>query len=438
MTSGKQLVYETILKYKGHDFADRWLADYEANSRATPESASLLRATSTESIPTATKIPATKIPATKIPATKIPATKIPATKIPATKSTRTSPKTATPAPEPLTYADALAKARHLLEPRRTDLGNAYPAALALTCAALEHGHNPNGKDANTFYVFMTYDTLALLAARAIGRDTPYTRRTIERWLSKSAPHADALRSLIGARLWYTDTLIDYRSGTSQGPVIGGTVFRVYLRPLDGEQVRVEGDVMRQQWRDLELDRQAGKTQHTRQQEHAALPELRDVGIYKLSKDICADFNFTYTSLGNTPHESNLIKQEYYIYPDMRQTHAVDALRNDVQQTATYLASKLAPWLIGYDGQITPSLRKRYLEAIWIAVKAELLGGTRHGFDLLKQATALADELYSGGHSLKNPDAYLWHMLESRGFRELRRDYGGQRIMSKRMFERVAR
>ena len=122
---------------------------------------------------------------------------------------------------------------------------------------------------------------------------------------------------------------------------------------------------------------------------------------------------------------------------MRQKHAVDVLRHDVQRTATYLASKLAPWLIGYDGQITPNLRKRYLEAIWIAVKAELLGGTGHGFELLRQVTALADEVYQGGHSLKNPDGYLWSVLESRGFRELRRDYGGQRIMSKRMFEQIA-
>jgi hypothetical protein len=303
----------------------------------------------------------------------------------------------------------------------------------LTCAALEHGHTPEGKDANTFYVFMTYDTLAVLAARAMQRNKSYTRRTIERWLSKAAPHADALRTIIGARLWYTDTLIDYRTGESQGPVIGGTGFRVYLRPLDSQQVRVEGDFMRHQWRDLELDRQAGRTQR----ERVALPDLSDVGIYKSSKDFCIDFQFVYTQLGNTNRESNLIKQEYYIYPDMRQKHAVDALRNDVQQTATYLASKLAPWLIGYDGQITPSVRKRYLEAIWIAVKAEVIGGTRHGFDLLKQVTALADELYGGGHSLKNPDAYLWHMLESRGFRELRRDYGSQRIMSKRMFEQVA-
>ena len=254
----------------------------------------------------------------------------------------------------------------------------------------------------TFYVFMTYETLAVLAARAIGRDTPYTRRTIERWFSKSAPHAHALRSIIGARLWYTDTLIDYRTGESQGPVIGGTVFRVYLRPLDNKQVRVEGDIMRHKWRDLELDRQAGKTHHTRQHDPATPLDLSDVGIYKLSKDFCADAQLVYTQLTNTTCQSNLIKQEYYIYPDMRQKHAVDALRQDVQQTATYLASKLAPWLIGYDGQITPSVRKRYLEAIWIAVKAELLGGTGHGFELLRQVTALADEVYQGGHSLKNP------------------------------------
>lgn len=397
MTSGKQMVYETILKYKGHAYADRWLADYTAGTCAIPESAPLA------------------------PSQAIP---------------EPSPE-AVSKPAPLTYADALAKATTLLESRRAELGNAYPAALALTCAALEHGHTPDGKDANTFHVFMTYETLAVLAARAIGRDKPYTRRTIERWLSQAASHADALRSIIGARLWYTDTLIDYRTGESQGPVIGGTVFRVYLRPLDGQQVRVEGDIMRHQWRDLELDRQAGKTHHTRQCEHAALPSLSDVGIYEPSKDICANLQLVYTQLDNTNRESNLIRQEYYIYPDMRQKHAVDALRGDVQQTATYLASKLAPWLIGYDGQITERVRKRYLEAVWIAVKAEVLGGTRHGFDLLKQVTALADELYRGGHSLKNPDAYLWHMLESRGFRELRRDYGSQRIMSKRMFEQVA-
>ncbi|MEM6429212.1 MAG: hypothetical protein AAF708_08235 [Deinococcota bacterium] len=74
---------------------------------------------------------------------------------------------------------------------------------------------------------MTYATLAVLAARAVGRDLPYTRRTIERWLSSTGVHAHAVRSVIGTRLWYTDTLINYITGESQGPVIGGTVFWVF-------------------------------------------------------------------------------------------------------------------------------------------------------------------------------------------------------------------
>ncbi|MEM6429211.1 MAG: hypothetical protein AAF708_08230 [Deinococcota bacterium] len=90
-TSGQQLVYETILKYKDTSFADRWLADYESGITSTP-----------------------KVPVT--PPQPVP----------------------TPAPqllEPPCYLDALKQARELLEPRRVSLGNAYPAVLALTCAA---------------------------------------------------------------------------------------------------------------------------------------------------------------------------------------------------------------------------------------------------------------------------------------------------------------
>ena len=36
-TLGQQLVYETILKYKGISFADRWLADYENGITSTPK-----------------------------------------------------------------------------------------------------------------------------------------------------------------------------------------------------------------------------------------------------------------------------------------------------------------------------------------------------------------------------------------------------------------
>ncbi len=388
-SSSQQLVYETILKYKGTSFADRWLADYENGITSTPE-----------------------VPVTPPQPTPTP----------------------TPQPsEPPCYADALEQARTLLEPRRTSLGNAYPAVLALTCAALEHGHQPeDDASCNNFYLFMTYETLAVLAARAVGREVPYTRRTIERWLSSTAIHAHAVRSVIGARVWYTDTLINYSTGESQGPVIGGTVFRVFLRPLDSQQVRVEGNIMRHHWRDLELDRHAGKTQYNR----ATLPSLTNVGIDKSSKDVSKVFNLVYLLPPNTSRDSNLINQQYYIYPDMRQKHAVDALRADVQTTATYLASKLAPWLITQQGEIVESVRNRYLEAIWVAVKADMIGGTRLGFELLKQTIALADEVYSAPHTLKNPDAYLWRVLAQRGFDELRRDYGGQRVMSKRMFEQL--
>lgn len=310
---------------------------------------------------------------------------------------------------------------------RVRLGLAYPLVLAAVKAALEAGVAPAGKDANSYHCLTTIPTLTILTSALLGRKTCFNQRTLERWLSPQASHAAALRCWLGWKTWYTSTYRDYATGEARCTP-GGTVFRVYLKPLrlpnDDRLPAIYplANHMAKDWRDLELDRRSGRT-FGRTYQHAEYASQRVdpkcVGIEtKSNREACALIGGVWEEFRNTPEFPGkaLLGQQYYIYPDMRSVEGSTTLRNDVDTYATWLAELVT------DLKTVDNVINRYREAVWVAVKAELYGDSRRGFELLDRLRRLALELKREDHTLDDPAAWCWKQVEDAGLRELRRDY----------------
>ena len=158
---------------------------------------------------------------------------------------------------------------------------------------------------------------------------------------------------------------------------------------------------------------------------------------RLDLEVCALIGAVWEEPWNTPESPGkfLLGQQYYIYPDTRSVEGSTTLRNDVDTYATWLA-KLVTGLETVDNVIN-----RYRKVAWVAVKAELYGGSRLGFELLDRLRRLALELRREDHTLDDPAAWCWKQVEDAGLRELRRDYSyapGRfyRVMSTRAAQKL--
>ena len=198
---------------------------------------------------------------------------------------------------------ALRLAEEIIGPvEREKLACAYPLVLLLVKGVLEDSRRPGERGENDYHVLSNLPTVGVLCAAVTARKSSYTEKTIRRWLSPTAPHANALRRWLGWRNWYTDTLLEYRkgidpktgktykTGQSRGPVVGGTLFRVRLTPLEhiSEERLAKCDKdrpsviqplkpqLQRHWRDLERDRHEGKTWG--RSEHSVPLELVDVRV----------------------------------------------------------------------------------------------------------------------------------------------------------------
>ena len=340
--------------------------------------------------------------------------------------------------------DALQAAERLIgDTWRVRLGRAYPIVLLAVKGALEAGVDPNGEDARDHHFLTTMPTLTALASAALGLEECLNQRTIERWLSPAAPHAAALRCWLGWKTWYTRTYVDYASGERMCTP-GGTVFRVYLTPLAHEDEAEQrifplSREMRRDWRDLEADRHGGRTLGRRYERSGAeRVDPQDVGIDKESnKGLAEQISGVWLSLGNTPEQSSksFLGEQYYLYPDMRTVEGCLVLRNDVNRHAEWLAQ-----LVTQEDDVSGVI-DRYRQAVWVAVKAELYGDTRRGWELLRRLRLLALELRRERHTLRDPPAWCWAQVEQAGLGELRRDYSWEkgrfhRVMSRRTTEQL--
>lgn len=382
--AGEQLVYQLMAKHKGAAFANRWLKE-RYGKKATP----------------AQTAQANWIEQAKKQLFK------------SASASRPSGQAAIDMARDL-IPDADIKA----------LGRAYYLVVGLLAMALEAGHLPDDdKKCNSYHVGLTYDTLGYIAARAEGRDTPYCSKTVQRWLHPQASHVDALRRYMGARTWFTDTMQNYSTGESIGPVIGCHVVRVYTRPLQGGRVSVMGAWLRRQWRNLQADIRNGRTARAR-------ASVTSVHIEKTTLDDVKQAKFFVSDWQQHPREGKTpLLEEHFIYPDTSNPAGLAQLRHDVQQTAKNLAVALGENPLDYP-------QKRYLAAVWVAVKHEIVNKDPGARRLLLQAVTLADELRADrANTLKDPAAYVWSLIEQRGFREYRRDVP-PRLINKSLFEQT--
>ena len=339
---------------------------------------------------------------------------------------------------------------------RKKLGSAYPLVLLVVKGALESGRRPGDEDGNTYHCFTTNPSLGVLCALLKDRDESFNEKTIRRWLDPDARHASALRCWLGWRHWMTDSLLEYRQGVnpktgkvyktgqSRGPVVGGTLFRVRLTPLKEvkeEQLRActkerpsviqpLKPELERAWRDLEVDRHQGRT-WTLSPNCIPLEEV-DVHIDKeRTKDIKGGpLCYLETCKTDELTPNNLINQNY-LYPDIASLEGAARLRGDVERTALWLMRCV-------EGEVKEARRlellNRYRHAVWVAYKAHRYGQTREGFELLLLAKNLAFELrQTPNHSIKDVGAYVWSVVERRGFAELRRDYSYQKGRYLRVF-----
>ena len=340
---------------------------------------------------------------------------------------------------------------------RTALGVAYPLVLLLVKGALEAGHRPGEEDANRnrYHCFSTHTSLGVLCAAVAGREKSYSDKTIQRWLSPKAPHAKALRCWLGWRHWTTDTLLEYRrgvnpktgeayrTGESKGPVIGGTLYRVRLEPFEEvTQEQLEAccedrpsvlqplkPELQHPWRDLELDRHQGKT---RLSSRSVPLEEVDVRINEgRTKDRCQEGPVLYLDRGKThdPPLENVLHQSY-LYPDIATLAGAAKLRGDVETTALWLM-RCIEGPVGEERK--RELLNRYRHAVWTAYKTHRYGDTREGYELLLLAKRLAFEVRRTQHTIRDVGAYVWSVIEKRGFAELRRDYSYRKGRYLRVF-----
>lgn len=409
MTSGEQLVYEAMIERHGRLYADRWLRDKGIAKNATIRNTPLSDThTSRQHTRQHTRDAFRE---------------------------RTSQRLERYAKrDPLSGLDAIERAKELVAPDREALGLAYWLVVALVATALEGNHYPEDDDrCNNYHCATTFEGLGWMAARAKGRPKPYSAKTIQRWLHRDAPHAATLRRYIAWRAWMTDTLKDFETQQSVGPVIGCHVIRVYTRPLQQGVVSVVGAWMRRQWRNLEQDIRLGRTAAQRAKQCATAGTQQNVHIYGKTKDQANANNVFLTDFSHThaAQKSHPI-MEHYVYPDISIPSGMTLLRDDVQRAARWLCGKLEDMpLTAWD-----NCRKRYLHAVWCAVKHDLVNHDSSGRRLLMLAARLAEEIDAEpNNTLQDKAAYVWSVIEKRGFAELRRDVP-PRLMSKSMFEQM--
>ena len=339
-----------------------------------------------------------------------------------------------------------AAARIIGKTWRESLGVAYPLVLLLVKSSLEAGHRRLSGDANLYHCCTTYWSLGILCAALVGKDTPFCTKTIQRWLSPTAPHAAALRCWIGRKAWTTDTLRRFETNEagkledvgSWGPRVGATVFRVYLNPLSRyqQQHSEAGGVvplaceLRREWRDLDEERKGGRTART------CVSDMHEMGVRineKRTKD-CKEVGLAFFDSSNSHGDrSHVITQQQYIYPDIHTVAGAKQLTDDVNSCVESILKALgAP----HDKSHLAVWRK----AVWTCVKADVVGGTKEGFALLRQGLQYvketqADEAYKREAQQKfkpvrDYSAYLMAYLNTRTFDALRRDYGEVRLFKR--------
>lgn len=355
------------------------------------------------------------------------------------------------ADEPIWGLQATEEARRIIgNTWRESLGVAYPLVLLLVKSALEAGHRKHGKTANLYHCSSTYWSLGALCAALIGKDKPFCKETILRWLSPDAPHAEALRCWIGHKRWYTGTLREFGRDEdgkfedlgSAGARIGATVFRVYLNPLSGYQVRHSeaggiyplAEHMRHCWRNLDHER---RSERTAAKHVCDMKSLHVTIRVKRTKDHKEDGLF-FSDTNRTPQAARKsILSAEYLYGDIGSVEGARQLRNDVDACVEGILDQLGLGHTLYNFQT-------WRGVMWTVVKTHLHGDSRAGYDLLRRALHYAQETQAeeaykreAGKKFKpvrNYGGFVMKYLKENGYTEMKRDHGHVRLFKRGVVE----
>ena len=330
------------------------------------------------------------------------------------------------------------QASNLLAPYRDTLGAAYPTLHFLARWSLEHASENDPAP----HLMTTYWTLE----EALG----LSERTLRRHLIEDGhPWSKVVKHLIDIRHNYGEMLCgkDKQGKDKTKCVCVATVIRFFPKGRQSKHARVKC------WgqRDLLAESDAGRTRARRLALVTDRYERRypKVSAYIPVKKQGVENNWLLVKLGQTvsPRAASN-NNPGNLYTDIPTFYLLHALREDlslaleqaqvrgfnvkrarslwVDMAAKVLAERFGDdralpghehpdHITHYDG-FTDLWRK----ALWTAVRVELYGHSKHGWNLLDRMIGLAQDARAA--PINKPTAWAWATIKREGFAELLRDY----------------
>lgn len=297
------------------------------------------------------------------------------------------------------WQDLLSKAEKTLEAYgyRDLLGPLFPLVRYLVAHAIREGARLDpSREAHIF-----------LPQWEVAQALEVSERTVERWLHD--PRYEKYRRF--ARHWiaWETWMTSGRALEREGAVKGGTVWRVRVRPVY-RAIKVLAPYLRLPWRDLEDDREKGRTARV-------LSDPDSMSGYKETLRLGSGLTLRVV-VGKPLATWESEKTPLLLDPDTRRTFrellrlsSVPGGRNGRRSWAQQVASAIASALGDQK-----SLRF-WLRVAWAALKQVLYGGGDGAMKVLARVVTIAAEARADGFA-RSPGAYAQALLRREGYWDL--------------------
>ena len=297
------------------------------------------------------------------------------------------------------WQDLLSKAEKTLEAYgyRDLLGPLFPLVRYLVAHAIREGARLD--PSREAHIFLPQWEVA----QALG----VSERTVERWLHdlRYEKYRRFARHWIAWETWMTSG----RALEREGAVKGGTVWRVRVRPVY-RAIKVLAPYLRLPWRDLEDDREKGRTARV-------LSDPDSMSGYKETLRLGSGLTLRVV-VGKPLATWESEKTPLLLDPDTRRTFrellrlsSVPGGRNGRRSWAQQVASAIASALGDQK-----SLRF-WLRVAWAALKQVLYGGGDGAMKVLARVVTIAAEARADGFA-RSPGAYAQALLRREGYWDL--------------------
>ena len=297
------------------------------------------------------------------------------------------------------WQDLLSKAEKTLEAYgyRDLLGPLFPLVRYLVAHAIREGARLDpSREAHIF-----------LPQWEVAQALEVSERTVERWLHdlRYEKYRRFARHWIAWETWMTSG----RALEREGAVKGGTVWRVRVRPVY-RAIKVLAPYLRLPWRDLEDDREKGRTARV-------LSDPDSMSGYKETLRLGSGLTLRVV-VGKPLATWESEKTPLLLDPDTRRTFrellrlsSVPGGRNGRRSWAQQVASAIASALGDQK-----SLRF-WLRVAWAALKQVLYGGGDGAMKVLARVVTIAAEARADGFA-RSPGAYAQALLRREGYWDL--------------------